>query len=174
MKSSIVLTFSGSDRPGIVGALSRAVTEFGGNWERSRMARLAGRFAGILEVSVEEGRAAALAQELGRISGLSVVIDRSPPATDSEEGFRRLVLELTGSDREGIVREVANALATRGVNILDLSTDSQSAPMSGEQLFLAHAELRCPLTVDLQDLRRTLEALSSDLMVDIRLEEGER
>lgn len=172
MKTSIVLTFSGSDRPGIVEALSRVVTQFGGNWERGRMARLAGRFAGILEVKVEEGRANDLARELERISGFTVRLDQSQPTAETSDGFRRYLLELTGQDREGIVREIAAALVGRGVNIIELVTDSVSAPMSGEQLFQARAELRVPSAVDGQELRRALEALSSDLMVDIRLEEG--
>ena len=47
MRTSLVVTFVGSDRPGLVEALARVVTEHQGNWERSRMARLAGRFSTI-------------------------------------------------------------------------------------------------------------------------------
>ena len=56
-RTSLVVTFTGPDRPGIVASFARVVGEHGGNWEESRMARLAGQFAGILEVTVEADRA---------------------------------------------------------------------------------------------------------------------
>ncbi|MCI0570388.1 MAG: ACT domain-containing protein [Myxococcaceae bacterium] len=170
MKTSLVITFTGSDRPGIVSALSQVVASHGGNWERSRMARLAGRFAGILQVSVDADHADPLASELERVAGLTVLVDRNPPS-ELAVSQRRLRLELTGADRPGIVREVTSALARRGVNIEELSTESVSAPMSGEALFKATADLRCSSQLDCDTLREDVERLSDDLMVDISLEE---
>jgi glycine cleavage system regulatory protein len=173
VKSSLVITFAGPDRPGLVDALSHVVVAHGGNWERSRMARLAGRFAGILEVVVEPGRVGPLTEALGRITGLSVSVAEGESGA-APPGERVLRLELTGQDREGIVREVASALAQRGVNIEDLSTEAQSAPMSGERLFRASAELRCPPGLEVATLRADLERLSNELLVDLELAEGER
>ncbi len=173
MRTSLVVTFTGSDRPGIVDALSRVVTEHNGNWERSRMARLAGRFAGILEVTADEPHASTLAQALGRLPGLTVLVDRNAPA-EPVAGDRWLRLHVTGQDREGIVREVAGILASRRVNVEDLSTETESAAMSGERLFRAQAELRCPPELDLADLRRALERLSNELLVDIDVDENHR
>ena len=48
--ADIVLTIVGSDRPGLVEAVAEAVARAGGNWLESRMAHLAGKFAGILRV----------------------------------------------------------------------------------------------------------------------------
>ena len=56
MRTSLVLTIIGDDRPGIVEQLAEEVLDAGANWEESRMARLAGKFAGLLRVSVEAGR----------------------------------------------------------------------------------------------------------------------
>ncbi|MBF5046558.1 ACT domain-containing protein [Aggregicoccus sp. 17bor-14] len=166
---SLVVTFTGPDRPGIVSALSHSVASHGGNWEKSRMARLSGRFAGILQVSVEEAHAEALTRELERVEGLSVRVDRDPPS-ELPLGEQRLHLELTGADRPGIVRDVTGALARRGVSIVDLSTESVSAPMSGEALFKATADLRCTSHLDLELLRREVESrLTDDLMVDLTL-----
>ena len=61
MRTSLVLTVIGTDRPGIVEQLSDRVLAAGANWEESRMARLAGKFAGVLRVSVDAGRADRLA-----------------------------------------------------------------------------------------------------------------
>ena len=49
-QSSLILTLIGPDRPGLVRILAELVAERGGSWLESRMARLAGQFAGIVLV----------------------------------------------------------------------------------------------------------------------------
>ena len=49
---TLVLTLIGPDRAGLVEAVAAVVADHGGNWLESRMSRLAGQFAGILEVEV--------------------------------------------------------------------------------------------------------------------------
>jgi glycine cleavage system regulatory protein len=48
MRQPLIITFTGPDRPGVVDRLAGVVSQHGGNWEESRMARLAGSFAGIV------------------------------------------------------------------------------------------------------------------------------
>ena len=79
MRTSLVLTVIGTDRPGIVEQLSDRVLAADANWEESRMARLAGKFAGVLRVSVDADRADRLAADLQAVASgdLTVVIERS-------------------------------------------------------------------------------------------------
>ncbi|MCL4227693.1 MAG: ACT domain-containing protein [Myxococcales bacterium] len=74
---------------------------------------------------------------------------------------------MTGADRVGIVRDVARILADHGVNVEELESMVLSAPMSGEPLFSARAVLQVPETLALGELRAALEALGSELMVDL-------
>lgn len=170
MSVSLVLTVIGPDRPGLVEAVSQAVAGHDGNWLESRMARLAGQFAGILRVNVPEGRAEELARALRGLEteALQVIVTRSDDELDEPE--RTLRLELVGSDRPGIIREISQALAGRGVNVDELRTGIESAAMSGELLFRANADLRVPSDLDLEELRQALEALAGDLMVDLALD----
>lgn len=169
MSPHLVLTVIGPDRPGLVELLSSTIAEHGGNWLESRMARLAGKFAGIVEVQIEEGRRTALGTSLDGLSahGLTVVVESSEAASVEETPLLRL--ELVGQDRPGIVRDVSRILAERGVNVEELETSCTSAPMSGEPLFRATAALRLPAALDAGALRRSLEALANDLMVEITL-----
>jgi glycine cleavage system regulatory protein len=84
---------------------------------------------------------------------------------------RELRLEIIGSDRPGIVHEISEALAEREINVDELRTEIMSAPMSGELLFLANAELLVPIDLSLDALRKDLEALAHELMVDVDLDE---
>ena len=57
----------GKDRPGLVDALSKALTAHQGKWLESRIAALGGRFDGILLVSVPETEARALKEALASL-----------------------------------------------------------------------------------------------------------
>lgn len=168
MRAQLVLTLIGPDRPGLVEAISDAVAKHGGNWEESRMAHLAGKFAGILRVSVPQEQAGALTTALSELQseGLRLIVESSK-ATAPGADTQRLRLDIVGNDHEGIVRDIARALAKRSVNVESLDTSCQEAPMGGGQLFKATALLDLPAGASADELRATLEALADDLMVDI-------
>ncbi len=172
MSTSLVLTVIGPDRPGLVEALSETVADHQGSWLESRMARLAGQFAGILRVGVPEEQVDALTVALQslRPEGLQVGVTRTQPEPPGAD-VREIRLEIIGSDRPGIVHEISEALADRGINVDELRTEIMSAPMSGELLFLANADLLVPLDLNLEMLRKDLEALAHELMVDVDLDE---
>jgi glycine cleavage system regulatory protein len=166
----LVLTLIGPDRPGIVEAIAEPIARHGGNWLESRMAHLAGKFAGILRIDVPAGRQASLVSALSALEarGLKLTIEVGPEVV-AEPGSRTFLLELVGLDRPGIVREISHALAERGVNIEELTTDRAAAPMSGELLFRSRARVSVPPATDPERLRERLERLAGDLMVQITL-----
>ena len=168
MKVSIVLTLIGPDRPGLVELLAQTVSSHGGNWLESRMSRMAGQFAGILRVEVLEAQSEALQRALSALvsENLRVVVESSTGSVSSEKEHR-LSLELVGTDRPGIVREISQALSRRGVNVDELHTECSTAPMSNEPLFRATAKLRVPPSLSIPDLRSHLEEISGDLIVDL-------
>ncbi len=172
--TSLVLTVLGDDRPGLVESLARVVAEHGGNWVESRMAHLAGHFAGILRVEVDADRAEALAAALRALaaSGLESIVH--PDVATAAPLDRPLVrLDLVGQDRPGIVREISRVLAGQGVNVEELHTECVAAPTTGQSLFRASARLRLPGGVSEASLRAALEAVAADLMVDVDLESGD-
>src|SRR5262245_4103975 len=166
MGTSLVVTVIGNDRPGIVERLSDVVLLAGANWEESRMARLAGKFAGILRISAAPASADALASALRALTndGLTIVVE---PSGEAPAGtFRTVRLELVGNDHPGIIRDISKVLAQHQVNIEELETGVSGAPMTGEQLFRARARLRLPSSITIDWLRSRLEALAGELMVD--------
>ncbi len=173
--NNLVLTLIGQDRPGLVEAVADAIAAHGGNWLESRMARLAGKFAGVLRAEVPPERAAALLQALGRLEaqGLRVIVEQGE-AHETGPAQRAMDLDLVGLDRPGIVREISQLLARNGVNVEELVTDRSSAPMSGDMLFSARARVQVPATTDVAHLRAALERVASDLMVEIHLVETPR
>jgi glycine cleavage system regulatory protein len=167
--TDLVLTLIGPDRPGLVESVADCVTTHGGNWLESRMARLAGQFAGILRVEAPPEQLDALKAALHSLQdqGLRVV---AAGATGPAGGATSLLeLEAVGADHPGIVRDIAHVLARHGVNIEALTTDRLETPMSGGGLFRAQARLQVPAGLDLAKLRGDLEHLANDLMIDLSL-----
>jgi glycine cleavage system regulatory protein len=168
--TSIVLTVIGADHPGIVNQISDVAQRFGANWVESRMASLVGQFAGLVHFEVPDQNAEPMAGALRALdaAGLHVVVAFGE-ASAAAAGQRTVRLELVGNDRPGIVRELSGSLARRGVSIEELHTEVVSAPMSAEQLFRVNALLAVPAHLPDETLKSELEALATEMMVDIEL-----
>ena len=172
MQLSLVMTVIGPDRPGLVESVAEIVSEQGGNWLESRMSRLGGQFAGILRIELPSDKQEAITRALKSLEakGLTIVIhlDREP-TEPVEKGFSSL--EIVGHDRPGIVREISHVLASHGVNVEELSSERSSAAMSGEMLFRAQARLKIPPSCNAAELRKELEKIAEDLIVEITFQE---
>ena len=173
MKIPLVMTVISPDRTGLVETLARAVADHGGNWLESRMCRLGGEFAGILRVELPAEKKSALLAALQKIStgGLQIVVRDDAPAPVPAASGRQTKLELVGSVRPGIVRDITRALARAHVNVEEFSSELTSAPMSGETLFRASARLQLPAQCHLAALKKDLEQIAADLLVDVSLAE---
>jgi glycine cleavage system regulatory protein len=171
MQIPLVMTIISPDRTGLVESIARAVADHGGNWLESRLCRLGGEFAGILRVEIPAEKKSSLLAALQTLqtNGLQIVVrDTAAPATAAG---RQTSLEIVGADRPGIVREITSALAKAGVNVEEFASELTSAPMSGESLFKATARLQLPERCDLAALKRDLEKIAADLLVDVSLAE---
>ncbi len=170
MQVSLIVSVIGADRPGLVEQLSTAVTDAGGNWEGSRLVRLGGQFAGMVQVVIPESQQTALEANLSALEaeGLKVTsVHSEESASPTEGGDRIYTLAVVGQDRPGIVSTIAKALAGEGVNVIELATDCKNAPWSGERLFHTTARILLPASVDLDELRNLIEEIAGDLMVEL-------
>lgn len=176
MTTTLVLTLIGRDQPGLVRVVATAIAEHGGNWLESRMCRLGGEFAGIVRLEIDGARADGLAAALRGLSGLRVDVTRETAgaaasnAADANVPARLATLDLVGSDRPGILREVSGVLAAHGLNVEDLASERIEAPMGGGKLFQLRAVASVPAGVELAKVRADLEKLAADLMVELKLE----
>lgn len=170
MKNQIVITVISEDRPGVVEKLASTISHHGGNWLESRMAQLAGSFAGIVQVDVDDAHKSALIDALHALSidGFKIQVEQSKSA-DAFDG-RQFRFSLVGGDRQGIVKEIAQAFSSRHINMSDLDTTCSSTPWSGEPLFEAAGIIDVPKSVDMNELYDHLDKIGDELALDIRLE----
>ena len=170
MTTYLVLTVIGDDKPGLVESLAEIIAAHNGNWLESSMSQLAGKFAGILRVSVADDDADELISALDKLGNQLKLVIEKVSADTSQTEQRTARMSLVGNDRPGIIREISHCLAELGVNVEQLNTECASAPMSAGDLFTARAVLQIPVGVELERLQSRLEQLADELIVDISLE----
>lgn len=167
---SLILLVAGPDRPGLVRQLAERVQAAGGNWLESRFAHLAGHFAGVVRVEVPTARRAELESAARGLEseGLTILVMPTTPRPGGVTG-ESWCLELVGHDRPGIVHQVSAVLQRHGVNIEELETGTEQAAQTNDRLFRARARVTVPAGTKVADVRRELESIASELMVDLTL-----
>jgi glycine cleavage system regulatory protein len=174
VQTTFIISFIGDDRPGLVEALSEVISKHGGNWLESRLSQLSGKFTGLISVSLPEESSAALQEDLKSLSeaGISVRVTPCTGQLADTEHAQLITLTILGPDRPGIVREIAAALGSRAINVVDMESYVSSAPMSAELLFHARVEAALPEQGDLEELGDSLDAIANEMDVDIQVETG--
>lgn len=167
MSAFLIISIMADDRPGLVETLSRIVKEHEGNWLESRMSHLAGKFAGIVQVQVNNKNKTALESSLKALKSEGWVIGVEDSSNNDQRNQPCAKLNIVGNDRPGIVKDVSQVLAKLGVNVLELNTQFESAAMTAEALFKTQADIQTPEELELDDVRDALEDISNDLMVEI-------
>lgn len=175
MKKMIALSAVGLDRPGIVAAVTGVLYNCGCNLEESSMTILHNDFAMIVLISLPES----LTTE-GLIDAMQSVTDRlgltlnvrelssDEIAARHKEQIPNFSLSIYGSDKPGIVYRIAQLLADRGVNIVDLET--QISHSRNQPLYSMILDILVPDTIDEKALSRDISVLCKELAVDFSLE----
>lgn len=135
-----VISAIGADRVGIVDDLSGLISAGGGNIEESKMSVLGGEFAVMMLVSMEAGALDALVAKIAELEArlsLKMGVKRTSESAhdhgESEQG-RPYVLETVSLDGQGIVHSVSAVLRSFGINIEELETRTEQAPLTGAPL----------------------------------------
>ncbi len=173
MSTTVLLSISGHDRPGIVRDVSEALLEMDTNIEDSSMTALRGRFAMMLIVSLGSttklGELKAAMADLEQKTGLHVQsLELSSEEFAHSAPEPDCVVTVSGSDRPGIVHEVTDTLASLNASVVDLSTRSRQYQDGNTQYMMA---LEVAAGEALPELRERLVDVAGKLDVDIEVHE---
>ena len=166
MKSRVILSAIGSDRPGLTQALADAVAGAGGNWLESHLSRLGGKYVGAVLVELDDADLPELEKRVRVIDQAALEVSLVAAGDEPESAGKPLWIELVGQDRPGIVREVTGVLKALQLNIEDFSTATENSAWSGELLFRMKARIRLPDGMPRVRVQEALEAISGEIMVD--------
>jgi glycine cleavage system regulatory protein len=169
MKTSVILSAVGSDRPGLTQGLAEAVFAAGGNWLESHLSHLGGKYVGSILVELDAARLGQLNEAVARLNASGLYVSIAPAGDEPAAKGRPLSFELVAQDRPGIVHEVTAVLAELGVNIEDFATRTEMGSWSAERLFRATARLTVPEGTTPDAVQAALEAISGEIMVDFTI-----
>ena len=170
MHLSLIITILGKDRTGIVSSISEILEQHQSSWSESRISHLAGKIAGILQVSVPDNRVEELTVALDDFQSDDLKITIETAATELKTTATKTIhVELLCQDRIGIVHDVTERLAKLNVNIEELDSHLKEASMAGGMLFSAELTLGLPDNVDADAVEDCLEEMSDQFMIDINL-----
>ena len=171
MNVQLVLTVVSEDKPGVVEAIAKTVADNSGNWLESRLAQLAGKFAGVVNINVPKNTIVPLKQALTQLekSGIIVHIDELSDNQKVQTSAIVATFSAIGPDRPGIVRELSQALVEKSINVMSIETELSSMPYSGEPLFQATGQLSIPEENDLLQLREKFDEIADHLALDVSI-----
>jgi len=171
MKTQLVISALGEDRPGIVDELSNIIYTHALNVEDSRMSVLGGEFAILLLVSGEQSAIDAIQSQLSEIEQSLKMRLLLKPTTDTNSAKNTIPysVEVSALDNPGIVRNIASFFSSRNINIVNAQTERYAAPHTGSPMFALHMTISIPADVNIAQLRETFMDTCDALNLDAEL-----
>lgn len=172
MAQLIVLSAVGTDRPGVVKDLSKAILDCGGNIEESRMTSLGAEFAVLMLISGNWHTPTKLEKALEKLAkthSLSINLKKTGVRSDHKDCVPYGV-DVVCLDQAGIVFHLSEFFAKRNIEISDLLTRSYAAPHTGAPMFSVQMAVSIPASTPIGQLRDDFHDLCEQLNLDSILE----
>ena len=162
---AMVLTLIGKDKTGLVDEIAKCIIDADGNWLKSSFCQLSGQFAGFIEVLLPEEKQNELVSACHQLAHLQITL---VPSSNHEKSLdTRAIISVTGNDRRGIVGDITSTLKTFNINIVEMTTQCESAPNWGSPLFTAKVTISLAQSMNLDSVKSAIEDITDDLMVEI-------
>ncbi|MEI6437043.1 MAG: ACT domain-containing protein [Bacteroidota bacterium] len=172
MKSYVVFSSMGPDRPGLAKQIAEFFTARGINIERSRGCVLGDEFGMIILTSGNTDDIERLISDLESLrqkTGLDIYI-RKTKAPTHKEALPSIPYKLiaTSIDHPGIIHKICKCLQQKNINIDDISTNVDHNPVTGANVFQMTCYFSLPPIVKIIDLKHDLARISEEDNIDIR------
>jgi glycine cleavage system transcriptional repressor len=174
MRSYVVISSMGPDRPGLAKDIAEFFTARGINIERSRGCVLGNEFGMIILTSGRTDDIERLISDLDSLrekTKLDIYV-RKTKAPGHKDVLPSIPYKLiaTSLDRPGIIHQICKSLQQRGVSIDDLSTNVDNNPITGANTFQMVCYFSLPPAVKIIDLKNDFNRISDEYNIDIRFD----
>jgi len=169
-----VVSIFGADRPGILAAVAKAVSQKGCNIENVSQTLLQDVFGGLLVISAPDGAKPQDLEDALRAdcAELNLFLHVAAPVsheTDApKEKTSPYIVTAMGPDRQGIVADVSACLAAHGVNITNMQAIFKGGKKPLDNLMIFEVDV--PVATQMETLRRGLQEVSTKLHLEINLQ----
>lgn len=173
-QKAVIATLA-EDRPGLVAELSELVLGLDLNIEDSRMTVLGGEFAVLMSVTGDEAALKTLETKLAtqaESSGFTYLFRRTADKGAADRDVLTVTVE--AMDHPGIVHRVTTFFGQRGVNIRELSTDTERAAHTGTPIFNLTMEIEVESGGSVAELEEAFQAFCAREGLDGELVSDDR
>ena len=174
MRSYVVISSMGPDRPGLAKEIAEFFTARGINIERSRGCVLGNEFGMIILTSGKTDDIERLIKDLDSLrekTKLEINV-RKTKAPSHRDALPSIPYKLiaTSIDHPGIIHQICKSLQLRGVSIEDISTNVDNNPVTGANVFHMACYFSLPPAVKIIDLKNDFNRISDEYNIDIRFD----
>jgi len=174
MRSYVVFSFMGPDRPGLVREIAEFFSARGINIERSRGCVLGNEFGMVILTSGNNESIEGLIKDLDSLrknTGLDIHIRKTKAPLHREVlpsiAYKMVAISI---DRPGIIHQICKVLHERRINIEDISTNVDHDPATGANVFQLLCYFSLPPAVKIVDLKNAITRISDEYNIDIRFD----
>lgn len=174
MRSYVVFSSMGTDRPGLAKEISEYFTARGINIERSRGCVLGNEFGMIILTSGKTEDIEKFVKDLDTLrsmTGLDIHVRKTKAPSHREVlpciSYKLLAVSV---DRPGIIHQICKALYEKGINIDDIASNVDHNPITGASVFHMTCYFSLPPAVKIIDLKREISRISDEYNIDIRFD----
>ena len=128
----IIITAIGKDRPGLVNKITSIINNNNGNIENSKMIKIDDQFAIIINFSLL-GDISNIESELDSIRKLSYFCKNTDKELQTIKSEKKYLIK--GADDQGIIDTISNYFKDNQININEINTFIEPAPVTGSPLF---------------------------------------
>jgi len=160
----IIITAIGVDRPGLVNKITSIINQNNGNIENSKMIKIDNQFAIIMDFSTIED-INIIETELKSIKDLEIYYKSVKSIETNKKTISKYLIK--GADDQGIVDTISNYFKDRGLNIIEIDTFIESAPITGSPLFNMNITIEHDSNADLKKNKKDLLQICEELNLEL-------
>jgi glycine cleavage system regulatory protein len=181
-KNHFLVMANGPDRIGLVRDIATTIAQCDASICTSKMMRLAGNFSIMMLVSVNKRDSSRLLDRIASLEGLQVITRTAVQKQDqaNENLAFRARMQVIGKEAPGVVLGLTDFLASRHINIEELTSEStlqfavteqqeQSGRPESDTVVLLEAGLASVRNVDLDELLKGLKGIAEQLGVRVEV-----
>ena len=166
MKSNFITTIYGSVFPGMIKSLAETTRSLGGEWLTSKVIKLDGQFAAIMNVVIAEELENKLKSSLEqKFPSLHFVYEA--PSKTPRTATKTINLMVDCIDRPGLTGDLSNILANLDIVVEDMECKRFTMDGIGDTVFSARLTLSVPEAADSEVIAGEIEAMSEDVRVNV-------
>ena len=162
----IIITAIGNDSPGLVNKITSIINQNNGNIENSKMIKIKDQFAMIVDFYLAENLDT-IKSELENIKDLNIFYQSTKDLDNLD--ITSTTYFIKGSDDQGIVNKISEFFSSKRINITEVETFIDHAPITGSPLFNMKITVDCKKSIDMDEMNQKISTICDDLNLDVIL-----